>query len=353
MLAGFYVVALGVIAALGWLSYWLFDVGWGGLGGKLFIVTIGVAIALVAALWKVATAKTPPPEGVPLAPEEATELFHTVAGLARGVGTRAPDEIRLIPDVNAAVSEDTRLFGLLSGRRYLYLGLPLVQAFTVAQLRAVLAHELGHYSESHTRVGAIAHRGRMTIVQTVRQVGDSFAGIVFSLYARAYVLVEQSVSRRMEYEADAAAVRLAGREPAMAALRDLPAIAAAWGFFVDAYMGPGLSTGYAPQDVFGGFRELLSGRAGELQRLRDEAPPDEGSRWDSHPPIGDRIRAMAAMADPGLPADPRPAVTLLPAVDHLAARVQMGALPLGDKTLLPWAELTAAANLAVQGRYRR
>jgi len=78
-------------------------------------------------------------------------LWAEVRAIAAEVRTRVPDEVRLVADVNAAVSEDTRLLGLRGGRRYLYVGLPLLQAMNLAQFRSVLAHELGHYSHQHTR----------------------------------------------------------------------------------------------------------------------------------------------------------------------------------------------------------
>jgi Zn-dependent protease with chaperone function len=348
MLAGFYLLAVGIIGALAAATYWAFQEGViGAAVGKLAYLTGAIALGLIVALWKVFRAKPEPPDGVALAPGEAPELFSTVADLAREVGTRAPDEIRLIGDVNAAVAEDSRLFGLIGGRRYLYLGLPLLQAFNVAQLRSVVAHELGHYSHSHTRLGALAHRGRMSIVATIVQIGpSSFAGRIFRAYAWLYVLVEQSVSRRQEYEADEASVRLAGRASATSAMRDLPIVDTAWNFYVHQYVRSGWEFGYAPMDIFGGFGHLLAGRAGELAEMRTEAAPSEKSRWDSHPPTADRIRAMQAMPEPaGVAVDDRPALALLPGVDALSARLQQETLAVEGKTLLPWDEFTAAATL--------
>ena len=158
MLAGFYLLAVGIIGALAAATYWAFQEGViGAAVGKLAYLTGVIALGLIVALWKVFRAKPEPPEGVALAPSEAPELFSTVADLAGEVGTRAPDEIRLIGDVNAAVAEDSRLFGLIGGRRYLYLGLPLLQAFNsltaippmmrvaiVAALSFALAHLLDY-----------------------------------------------------------------------------------------------------------------------------------------------------------------------------------------------------------------
>ncbi|GAA4252881.1 M48 family metallopeptidase [Dactylosporangium darangshiense] len=343
LLAGFYLLAIVLIALLGWLTIWLWQEFPGVAAGKFSYVTLAIAGGLLVAFWKIIRAKPGEPEGLPLPPHEARGLWDTAHDLAHRVGTRAPDEIRLIPDVNAAVAEHTSLLGLAGGRRIMYVGLPLLQAFTVDQLRSVLAHELGHYSGSHTKLGALAHRGRMAIVQTIVQIGPTtIVGGIFQLYARLYVLVEQAVSRRMEYEADEFSVRIAGRSAAVSAMRDLPVVDAAWNFFVGRYVTIGWEAKLAPRDVFGGFTMLLNGRQGELAELRDSAPPAEKSKWDSHPPIADRIRAMEAMPDSGAASDDRPALTLLADPAALSMRLQQHALAIEGKTLLPWEELTDA-----------
>ncbi|UWP83249.1 M48 family metallopeptidase [Dactylosporangium fulvum] len=347
LLAGFYLLAVGLIGGLGWLTVWLWREHPGAAAGKLSYLTIAVAIGLVVAFWKILRAKPEEPGGLLLAPHEARELWDTAHDLAHQVGTRAPDEIRLVPDVNAAVAEQTRFMGLAGGRRIMYVGMPLIQAFSVAQLRSVLAHELGHYSGSHTRIGALAHRGRMAIVQTIVQIGPStLVGRIFRLYARIYILVEQAVSRRMEYEADEFSVRVAGRAAAISSMRDIPVIDSAWDFFVNQYVTIGWDAKLAPRDVFGGFGELLRGRAEELARLRTEAPPSEKSRWDSHPPIADRIAAMSGMPESGAAVDDRPATVLLNNAAELAARLQHEALAIEGRTLLPWDELTDTAIAA-------
>jgi Zn-dependent protease with chaperone function len=358
LLAGFYLLAAGLIAALGWLTVWLWREHPGVAAGKLSYLTIAIAIGLMVAFWKILRAKPGEPEGLPLPPHEARGLWDTAHDLAHQVGTRAPDEIRLIPDVNAAVAEDARLMGLVGGRRIMYVGMPLLQAFTVAQLRSVLAHELGHYSGSHTRLGALAHRGRMAIVQTIAQIGSSsVVGFIFRLYARLYILVEQAVSRRMEYEADEFSVRIAGRAAAISSMRDLPVVDAAWDFYVSRYVTIGWQAGLAPRDVFGGFGLLLRGRAGELAEMRSGAAPSERSKWDSHPPIADRIRAMESMPGTDVAVDDRPASVLLTNPAELAMRLQHHALDIEGKTLLPWEDLTdagiaAGAQRNVDGLFR-
>jgi Zn-dependent protease with chaperone function len=346
MLLGFYVFAFATVGGLGWLTYWAFVSGRAGVAvAKLGYITVVVAAGILIALWRVIRTRPDQPTGLPIPPQQAPELWATVTEIAGQLKTRRPDQILLVPEVNAAVTEDARLLGLLGGRRTMLLGVPLLQAFSVAQLRSVVAHELGHYSGSHTRLGPVAYRGRVAVIGTVQNLSGIVAWL-FRLYARLYLLVEAAVSRRQELEADQASVRIAGRPTAQAALRDIPVVDAAWKFYFGRYVAPGWEAGYAPDDVFGGFDQMLNQRSGELARLRAEPPPSESSRWDSHPPIATRVAAMNEMPDVPTPADTRPAWVLIPYFDQACAALAASALNLGNRTVLPWSQFTAQAATA-------
>jgi hypothetical protein len=215
------------------------------------------------------------------------------------------------------------------------------------QLRSVLAHELGHYSRQHTRLGAVAYRGRLAIAGTLSRVGPyNVAGWLFKAYGNLYVLVDNAVVRRQEYEADRASVRVAGRDAAVSALRELPVLDAAWDFFFDNYVGPGWESGYAPDDLFGGFGALVAARREELDKVRAEEPGDSGSKWDTHPPIASRIQAMrSGPQEPG-PGDPRPAGTLVPDLAGAGRALQQMMVDTGERTVLPWPDFTAAMMTA-------
>jgi Zn-dependent protease with chaperone function len=306
----------------------------------LFAASVG---AVGVAMWRAFRAKPEPPAGLPITPEWAPDLWETVHRLAGQVGTRMPDEIRLVPEVNAAVLERSRFLGLVPGLRVLYIGLPLLQVFTVDQLHAVLAHELGHYSRRHTQLAAVAYRGRLTIAETLARISPrNVVGWVFKAYAHLYVLVDNAVVRRQEYEADEAAVRVAGRAAAANALRELPVLEAAWTFYFRTYVRPGWESGYAPDDLFGGYAALVGARAAELDRLRADEPPGEGSMWDTHPPIADRIAAILAMPEPTGYHDDRPAWMLLPDLGELGWRLQELMVDVGERAVLPWPQFTHA-----------
>lgn len=344
MLAGFYLVALAQLAAVVALVVWLGAEHHGVAAAKLGVPLFAALGAVVVALWRAIRAKPEPEPGLIVGPDQAPQLWGTVHELATAVGTRVPDEIRVVPEVNAAVSEDSKLLGLVGGRRILYVGLPLLQAMSVDQLRAVLAHELGHYSGRDTRFGGVAYRGRLAIGGTLERIGPyNPIGWVFKGYARLYLLVDNAASRRQELAADRAAVGLAGRVAAASALRELPVLGAAWGFYFRRYVEPGWEAGYAPDDFFGGFAELIVARRQELADIRAGEPDSTRSRWDTHPPIGERISAIAATPETTVVPDGRPAAVLVGDVGAVGRRLQASVITLGQRTVLPWPQFTSAA----------
>ncbi|QGQ18226.1 M48 family metalloprotease [Cellulomonas sp. JZ18] len=352
LLVGFYAVAGGIVVAVAAWALWERQTGSGANATKLGFVALVLAVAIVTALVKVARARPAPEPGVVVPERDAPELWATVRELADAAGTRAPDEIRLVPVVNAAVAEDARLLGLVAGTRRLYLGVPLVAGLDVARLRSVLAHELGHYSHSHTRLAPIAYRGRAVMRATLEEIGGGPVGWVLLMYARLYGLVSASVSRRQELEADALSVRVAGRATAQAALRELPVVDAAWDFYLQRYVDPGWQEGLAPTapGFFEGFVQLLAARGDELAAVRAEAPPREQTAWDSHPSLGARVDAMQAMPSGDVPVDTRPATALLPTFTAAAAAVAEGAVEFEDRERLDWDALTARALATGQQR---
>ncbi|QSB14865.1 M48 family metallopeptidase [Natronosporangium hydrolyticum] len=353
LLLGFYLYALGVVAVLAMLAVWLFTQGnVNYLLGVVIGLTLLLAGSVAYATWKVMRAKQTP-FGLPVPEPRAPALWGLVRELAASVGTRPPDEIRLVAEVNAAVSEDSRWLGLISGRRYLYIGAPLLQTFTVAQLRSVLAHELGHYSHQHVRLGAAVHRGRHVISHTLGQLPDRAIAARWLLlpYAYLYFLVSAAVGRAQEIEADRASVRLAGRDAAISAMRELGPLATAWDFYLENYVAPGLDTGYAPTGVLSYFPTLLAARADTMNQLRAQPPAAQQSRWDSHPSDAERIGLMLREPESPMPTDPRPAGILIPQLDAAAHELEELTFSFGERTRLPYEHYTAATAQAERQRH--
>jgi len=128
--------------------------------------------------------------------------------------------------------------------------------------------------------------------------------------------VAVTVMRRMEVEADRAAVRVAGREAMRQALGDLPRVSTAWEAYLDGYVGWG-DHRYTAAEVLAYFGKVVEWRAPQLDRVPERVAAVKPSRWDSHPPVKARLALVDREPDPPATEDPRPVWVL---VDDLELR---------------------------------
>ncbi|MFC5150010.1 M48 family metallopeptidase [Streptomyces aureoversilis] len=167
LLADFYLVALAILGVLvgADAAAWI----WAPppVAIKVTVLSAVLGFPVLRGTFALGASTGEEKEALPLTEAEQPELCGTVRSLAGRSGTRPPDEILLTEEVNAAVSEDARLLGLLPGRRRLYLGVPLLTGLSEPQLHSVIAHELGHYSDADTRMAGITRRGRDCVLRTV------------------------------------------------------------------------------------------------------------------------------------------------------------------------------------------
>ncbi|MEW2413701.1 M48 family metallopeptidase [Streptomyces sp. NPDC046866] len=369
LLAGFYLLGVVLLALLAAADIGIIAAGAHGFAAaKLIAVTVVLAVPIVRGMFMLRTPKGEPVPGVPVTEAQEPALWQAVREVAAQVGTRVPDEIVLIADVNAAVSEDARLLGLLPGTRRLYIGLPLMTGFDEMQLRAVLAHEMGHYANLDTRLTPLIARGRAQLIRTIRHFHDradakvakerarqekkaaqrlakgktaqkvdtAGQGAMYRAMAKIYVAYGNfyqratlSSARRQELAADLASVRVAGRDSAASALRELNALGPAHEFYMDAYatLGVGAELLPPPGEVFGGLRRLLEARRAELDELRRDLPTEPTEPYDSHPALAERVARIEALPDDGRGAQAaRPALALLSAPEAAQAALEQAVL---------------------------
>ena len=362
LLAGFYligVVLLAAMAVLDWLLVTrLFTAQAAWFEGTVLTVTVTLAAAILRGMFAFFRAGRlgRAPQAVAVTPEDQPELWEQVRAAAEVTGERPPDELYLVAEVNAGVAEQSRLLGLLPGRRRMSLGLPLLAGLTVPRLRAVLAHEFGHYGNLDTRLGGVTMRGREAVLHTVEVFSEGSTrlhhaiGALYVGYARMFLRTSQSVARHQELAADQVAARYAGRDATIAALRALPVLDAAHTHYVQAYAGMGGPLGALPPvgEVHGGFRRLLAARTGErLAALSAGQRPPRPHRYDSHPPIAERVALIEKLPADGR-ADEPAALTLLRDPDGVFAALEARTLPQQAARLrrLSWDELVLARAVA-------
>src|SRR5262249_2723298 len=135
----------------------------------MFTFTAGLVLAMAVAP-KIHKFKVP---GSRLAAKTQPRLFALIADVAQATGQRMPAEVYVDGKVNAWVTERGGFLGL-GKRRVLCLGLPLMATLTKTQLKAVIAHEFGHYYGGDTRLGPWiykTHRSMLDVAVGLSQTG--------------------------------------------------------------------------------------------------------------------------------------------------------------------------------------
>lgn len=238
--------------------------------------------------------------GVRFDEQSQPRLARLVADVSQQSGERAPDDMFLTLEMNAAVLEvGAGLRG--GGRRVLIVGLPLLRTLTGSQLRAVIAHELGHYAGGDTRVGPVTYRTREAIGRTIASLSrDDSAGrrvvrAPFIWYGNAFLRITNAISRQQEFAADALAVRVAGRKAQEGTLRAVHAGGAAFDPYWAGEIVPALNAGLLPPVIegFERFRRAPSIAKGEAEYLERELAEGKSSPYDSHPSLSERLEAIA------------------------------------------------------------
>ncbi len=377
LLAGFYVLCLAILAALIALDVVVTkaDASTPALAREVAIAYLLTAVALyvvVRGVFVSTRVRHRHIVGVMVTDRDEPALWERVRFLARAVDTRPPTRIYLVPDVNAAVWENAKLLGLIPGRRSMMIGMPLLIALTPAQFDSVIAHELGHYGNRDTRLGALDHRVRESVMAAVaaaqgrltgrrradgtprrfRLPGQAVFVALFRAYARLVLSVTQQASRRQEFAADAVAAGIAGQANAAAGLRELPAVEAAFNFYIDRYVAAGVERDLLPfpAEIFGGFASLLAepSRQADLDELRQDPTAEAPDPFDSHPAIRDRIAAIEALPPDGRPVDTSDARALATLSDPAATLAAVGARMLdgngSGKRAVDWDTLATAAG---------
>ena len=359
LLVGFYAMGFGLLALLVAIDYLVLDSG--DPSPRLVLYALGLSVLaggpILRGIFLTRGNRMRKPPGVQVTRAQQPVLWQRVEVLAQAMGTRPPKEIRITADVNAAVHEESWLLGLMPGKRRMLLGAPLLIGLTPAQFDAVVGHELGHYSNQDTRLAGLVHRGRDSMMNTLRAFrgGNNVSRVMFALYkgyAERYLRTTQAISREQERAADLAAVRIAGRDNAASALRQIPALDAGFDFYLGHYAASASKLGLLPHtdEFIGGFRHLLADpeRIEELDAIRRDLPKREASPYDSHPPMDERVAAIEALPEDGRGRDSGSATEFLHAPATLFGAVARSAWKPenNSKQQVDWATLLHTAGRA-------
>jgi len=165
------------------------------------------------------------------------KLFQMIDEIVKEAGTDFPKKVYLAYDVNASVFYDSSFWSMfLPIKKNLIIGVGLVNACTKQELKAILAHEFGHFSQRSMKVGSYVYNVNQIIFNLVNE-DESYRNTVqgwanasgyFALFAELAIKITQAIqwilrkmysfinirhmalSREMEFHADEVAANIAG-----------------------------------------------------------------------------------------------------------------------------------------------
>lgn len=89
---------------------------------------------------------------------ECHELFEMIEEIANQTKCAMPKHIYLSPDVNACVFYDTSFWSIFFPvKKNLEIGLGLFDGMSVDEVKSVLAHEFGHFSQNSMKIGSTVY----------------------------------------------------------------------------------------------------------------------------------------------------------------------------------------------------
>jgi len=168
------------------------------------------------------------------------QLFKLIDEIVKEVGTDFPKKVYLSTDVNAAVFYDSSFWSMFFPiKKNLQIGLGLVNTVSKSELKAILSHEFGHFSQKTMKVGSYVYNVNQIIFNLLFD-NESYDNLMrkwantsgyFSIFViiafniiegvkwvlkQIYGIVNKSymsLSREMEFHADEIAANVTGYEP--------------------------------------------------------------------------------------------------------------------------------------------
>jgi len=261
---------------------------------------------------------------------ENPKLYELVKSLSSSIGCPMPKRIMCNSDVNASVSFVNGFRGVFKKKLQLTIGMPLVSGLDAKMFVGVLAHELGHFSQSYGMTASYlintvngwlysrAHESDVIdnrIHEWFEETDDGFMKIVYGsmltgiVWVRGVMAVLFSISlyfssyfsRQMEYDADRYEALIAGSENFKATAFQMRKL----GYSRDQLDYLAAASYDKSFKVFSDIPEAtkrLSEKINKetLNEIKNSMQQQQTMFWDSHPADNERIREAEKLKYPGV-----------------------------------------------------
>lgn len=268
--------------------------------------------------------------------EQQPALFELIHETVGEVKTNFPKKVYLTADINASVFYDATFWSMFFPvRKNLMIGIGLMNSVSTIELKAILAHEFGHFSQRSMKLGSYVFHVNKVIYNLLHE-NDNYASWLngwsslssfFLLFSKGAVVIIQGIqniliktykplnlnyrglSREMEFHADAVAASVTGSAPLISALLRIEfadqALATLLDFYSNKIPSSKKTNNIYPQHLF--LVQHLSKNAeiplidGLPYLSLEDYKKFQGTKlvledqWSSHPSNLQRIEKLAAL----------------------------------------------------------
>lgn len=237
------IMGIGVILLCGFIAYHILMFYASFITGMLALGCLGMGFLIFFFLIKFifsGSKKVDRSHLLEINEREQPELFQMIRDIVTEVKTNFPKRIYLSSEVNASVFYDSNFWSMFFPvKKNLQVGVGLMNTVSVIELKAILAHEFGHFSQRSMKVGSYVYNVNRVIYNMLYDNegygsllnGWSNVSNYFAIFAKGAIMVIQGIqyvltkvykvlnlnymalSREMEFHADAVAASVAGSQP--------------------------------------------------------------------------------------------------------------------------------------------
>jgi Zn-dependent protease with chaperone function len=293
----------------------------------------------------------------PISHLDHPQIFRFLGQLCQQMGAPIPSRVDVTMAINASAGFRAGFGSLFGNDIMLTFGLPLVASMSCREFAAVMAHELGHFTQrSAMRCDFIIRTVHGWLFRAVYErdefdlnledaTSESAVGLVIGIFAHMAIACTRGLmwlllvlghaltsflSRQMEFHADACAAAVAGTDGFVAMLNKLRVLNAC--FAQAALQFKHQVAPKYPDDLSTYLAVLAAQCSGQMQAALHHAAAKEKNRWyQSHPPDAEREQCVILSGQPGIITDSRPATLLFNGFPELSRNLTLASYRLARR----------------------
>ncbi|WP_281612819.1 M48 family metallopeptidase [Flammeovirga sp. SubArs3] len=300
------------------------------IGLGIGLISMGILIMIFLLKFIFQSTKEDKSNFIEVYQKDEPELFSMLQEIVEEVDTHFPKHVYLTDEVNAFVFYNSSFWSMfLPIRKNLVIGLGLINSVSKSELKAILAHEFGHFSQRTMKVGSYVYNVNQVIYNilynnegytnmasnwaSISGYFSVFVVIAFKINMGVQWILQQcfewvnksymGLSREMEFHADEISAHVAGSTPLKTSLLRIEFASKSLNNVIRFYQEKSQEKIYG-QNLYNEHRFVMNFTAQETEISSQHGLPqlslqeeennistklNINEQWSSHPSTKDRI----------------------------------------------------------------